>query len=1045
MINKRTQLISFLFVFILGLAFTNQSIAFAWSEDCTNIDDWEQANDKIISTDQGNKAIDQDVGGWHPSIEFDHLVYAGNKFAPQTPPASDWWVSYGQSGWYDSKYSGIFRELGVLADDWEITISIDFDNYSPGPYSHQGGFYLYLLNEYLEPMLQVYYQDGSGSTGEQMLNVRAYYYETTNPVGDGTMIYNPGAVNARGVLGDWIIRQEDEHTKCFWPSATIGQVPGTGSWVDLSELAGDNILQRGSLKYLLIVQRSRYWAPTTSYITAVTVEDIEIEPPEWQDANGDFAIDGDHGGWHPSIAYSHILYQGYYTPASPPSSDWWISYPTSGYSTDRYSGVFRETQVITSADWELQVGIDFNNYAPGYYSFQGGFEIYLLNEEKEPMLRVLYWDGDGSSGQHKLYVRAYSYNDDGDTELFYNPGVGTAQNVVGSWIIKKSGTQILCYYPSPLQGSVPGTGEWQDLTALSGKANLLDRGIMKYLLVMQRSRYRAPTTAYIVSYDEFSSPGQGIQLPPPTGEAPATYTEVQEAEACEITSGYGASSEYYKTWADDGVRHWLSTTDEVHYEPIDVTYAFLTSEPFKHEEGIDEWVYGRDIFELEVTAKARTVSGTASLEIYDKYEGWTTILTFSSSETLKSKTYRTDLYRYIELNLDSPARIQLRWVLTGANNYLAIDYQQISFLRCDTFDLGLLDCINAYEMGLQFSASELHAPLLVIIDSGLDPDVFQYIQNQLGPAWDQLRIERYIKFWRDSDLIWRQEDQTSYMDLWTDETGHGTFVFSAATQIARTGNFIILDFDDLGQSVDPQSLVGAKMAFEWLLESGFANEQLVVSFSYGWCFEDFPDPLQTEARALLDEWRDVVRELHDANVTICVASGNDPDKLYEPAIWDETISVGAVYENTPKYGYQKGDLCETSSRRFVTVCAPGYAIQVFQRNEEGFQQSSDDVIYELVAGTSVACPVVAAAISVILHHNNIHYESYSLNYGTWLTYNCERFEELFSDTAENTPSGVFPIINQNPAQPRIDYEFQGRGWGILDFWDAFMMVIYPPP
>ncbi|MFX1490972.1 MAG: hypothetical protein ACFFBU_01810 [Promethearchaeota archaeon] len=494
---KIKYLLSLLLLGLFVMTFANIYGAFAWTEDCQDISDWTQAN--------GDPAIDADNGGWHPSIAYNTIVY-DSKFTPATPFSTGWWVSYPTSGWYDSKYAGIYRNLEVEeSNNWEVEISIDFDNYSPGFYSHQGGYFVYLLNEQKQPMMQIYYSDGSGSSNEQRLNIRAYYYDTS---GTQNVIYNPGAATARGVLGTWIIKNVDGHIQCFWPMATTGSVPGTGSWHDLTEIAnGEDLLQRGTLTYLLIMQRSRYRAPTTAYITAVQVDDnVEVEPPEWYQANGDSDIDGDHGGWHTSIGYSHIPYLDYYAPSTPPNQGWWISYPTSGYQNNRYSGVYRPLNVIENAYWELKVGIDFNNYATGTYSYQGGFNIYLLNEQKEPMLQIAYWDGSGSSYEHYLAIRAYYYDTAGVEHLFYNPGsTANAYNVVGEIEIQRIANHIYCYYPTATTGSVPGTGVWLDLTALADGTDLLQRGTMTYLLVMQRSRYRAPTTAYITSFEEAGS------------------------------------------------------------------------------------------------------------------------------------------------------------------------------------------------------------------------------------------------------------------------------------------------------------------------------------------------------------------------------------------------------------------------------------------------------------------------------------------------------------------------------------------------------------
>ncbi|MFX1566505.1 MAG: DNRLRE domain-containing protein [Promethearchaeota archaeon] len=489
----KNKLFSLLLIGLFAVSFANVSGALAWIEDCHDLSDWTQAN--------GDSAIDGDHGGWHSSIAYDTIVY-DNKFTPATPPSSGWWISYPSSGYSTQRYAGIYRNLEIVEQsDWEIEIALDFDNYSPGTYSHQGGYYIYLLNEQKQPMMQIYYQDGSGSSYEERLNVRAYYYDAA---GTSQLVYNPGPATARGIIGNWFIKNQDGHIHCYWPTATTGSVPGTGAWHDITEYAsGTDLLQRGTLTYILMIQRSRYRAPTRAYITSVQVEGES--PPDpfagWNHANGDPVIDGDQGGWHSDINYNHVVYGGSLTPETPHSSDWWVSYPTGNWYYPKYSGVYRELNVNEDADWEIILGIDFDNYSPGMYSHQGGFFVYLLNEEKLPMMQLYYSDGSGSTGEQRFNIRAYYYDSAGTQHEVFAPSAGTARSVVDFWTIRQINGHIQSFWPEADTGTVPGTGEWQDLTTMEGGTDLLQRGTLTYLLVIQRSRYRAPTTAYLTSVE----------------------------------------------------------------------------------------------------------------------------------------------------------------------------------------------------------------------------------------------------------------------------------------------------------------------------------------------------------------------------------------------------------------------------------------------------------------------------------------------------------------------------------------------------------------
>ena len=101
---------------------------------------------------------------------------------------------------------------------------------------------------------------------------------------------------------------------------------------------------------------------------------------------------------------------------------------------------------------------------------------------------------------------------------------------------------------------------------------------------------------------------------------------------------------------------------------------------------------------------------------------------------------------------------------------------------------------------------------------------------------------------------------------------------------------------------------------------------------------------------------ELVNELIDCGVTVCIASGNDnlPTEYCTPAESDKGIIVGA-------YDYTN-HICGFSNYGEIDIAAPGYGVKApdFQTD------ASYDYYFD---GTSFACPFVSAACAYILMQN----------------------------------------------------------------------------
>jgi subtilisin family serine protease len=212
----------------------------------------------------------------------------------------------------------------------------------------------------------------------------------------------------------------------------------------------------------------------------------------------------------------------------------------------------------------------------------------------------------------------------------------------------------------------------------------------------------------------------------------------------------------------------------------------------------------------------------------------------------------------------------------------------------------------------------------------------------------------------------------------TDGQGHGTNV--AGVIVANglhTG--IAPGADLIGMKVLSDTGGGSfdwtRDALQWVLDNRAKYDISVVNMSLGDSSNAKSD--QAIQAGLLDEIRDLIRQLRSQRVAVCIAAGNDffghnsEQGMSFPAICRESISVGAVYDNREGgFAYASGAVANSSAPNVITpfsqrlhpsvggpcrtdIFAPGAPM-----TSTGIGSARAESIMH---GTSQATPVVAGA------------------------------------------------------------------------------------
>jgi len=237
---------------------------------------------------------------------------------------------------------------------------------------------------------------------------------------------------------------------------------------------------------------------------------------------------------------------------------------------------------------------------------------------------------------------------------------------------------------------------------------------------------------------------------------------------------------------------------------------------------------------------------------------------------------------------------------------------------------------------------------IAIIDTGLYPHV-------------DFMMGKHVKISAFVDLI--NSGSCMY-----DDNGHGTFVTSLIcgnglvsnnkySGIDKNNNIVAIKaLDNNGET----SAVNILRAMQWIYDNADLYNIKIVCMSFGSNPLDKNDPLMTGAEALWNKGIVVV--------SACGNSGPQSETIKSPAISTKIISVGALDDNRldNKYDITKFEVADFSSRG-----------PAFGNYKPDIIVSGVDVVsacnyhitkkfYDQMSGTSVAAPIVAGVVSLLL-------------------------------------------------------------------------------
>jgi subtilisin family serine protease len=349
---------------------------------------------------------------------------------------------------------------------------------------------------------------------------------------------------------------------------------------------------------------------------------------------------------------------------------------------------------------------------------------------------------------------------------------------------------------------------------------------------------------------------------------------------------------------------------------------------------------------------------------------------------------------------------------------------------------------------------------IAIIDSGLDPNVWKYMEDKGA------NIADYVMF-RRTDGYLLGEYHTYKDPRVVDGNGHGTLVASVLWQVAPGATFYILDVQQ-NSGTDQYNDQAIQAALQWIDNNAQSYHINIVCMSFaapagsGALFHDEITHLAT-----------VHNVIFVASAGNCQSGGFPECSNLEPAMFSEVISVGAIFDQ------HDWTLADGTFFRYLSGCtglrvqqykvanippsmrssnpwgsvisdyidfvAPGFDIETLDYSQEGFQDSQSDVLCSAVDGTSFSCPYAAGVIALVVceyliaHHSmpspDKVYECLKQTAETWIYFDGTNYY-----TWNYTP---YPIINGKSDPNDSHGPLWGKyvGWGCVDAYDAIQYAM----
>lgn len=465
---------------------------------------------------------------------------------------------------------------------------------------------------------------------------------------------------------------------------------------------------------------------------------------------------------------------------------------------------------------------------------------------------------------------------------------------------------------------------------------------------------------------------------------------------------------------------------------------------------------------------------------------WTFYVNFSVIDLGELTKWWHSLYESITLYPESSDTVQLKWKVgmstpagfykvrigvwkSESNGFLKVkldekEYSNIPFsILPDGYDYDALEWVNIIEaQKLIDETKKMGEVVIAVIDTGIDPDIWEYIEQNGGDIVLYVRPEKYYDWgwkwpwewrWKWRYVIANEAEDPNVKDA----LGHGSAVVSVVFQAIPYAKIIVFDCtDDILPGIDPVKVL---LSLKWINSSANEYDVDIITMSFVGNFQQ--NVLYLEEIRVLKK---------DYGITFFASSGNyDGEKELYPASFDEVISVGGIFDdpdgfltyvtkmfNTSYSGYRVTDSVikrynegpyalrkeypsQTGStyNEKIDFVAPFFDIEVLRFKEAGNQKGLTDVYVGWMDGTSFSAPIAASAAGLIIY---AYYQKFGREPTPDLIYRA------LSETAETS-------VDQEQYTPKPItygkvYEIKQKnryvGWGCIDAFDAILYVTYAP-
>ena len=325
----------------------------------------------------------------------------------------------------------------------------------------------------------------------------------------------------------------------------------------------------------------------------------------------------------------------------------------------------------------------------------------------------------------------------------------------------------------------------------------------------------------------------------------------------------------------------------------------------------------------------------------------------------------------------------------------------------------------------------LDYPVICIIDSGLDWQVWEYIAERFGIEAAR-RITYYFVSY-DGEVhgpyFYDELSRVSGMVYDASPIKHGSTIVYLLKSLSPNIKLVVVhaEFPGIASVIAALDHLDIEK-HDYLLDEiivywegpdsdAYIHPQ-IISLSLGTNYTDIPE-LEANLSSLVQKYDYLV---------IFAASGNHhKNELEYPARYDSTYAVGSVYDTTTKPGYVPGQKCDFSNYGpELFISAPGYNLTTARYNP-----IKDTVEPVIVSGTSYSTPIVALVYAYLFQAAKL------IEIKTGYRFSREDLIQALKLAAENIPG------NDLTSQPAINSPLtftpawdEYNGWGCVDAYDS---------